>query len=129
MTSDLAEPPNNDWPEIPDIGLVEAENVKVLLERADALLKAQDDGLKAMEARMGSLFGQSITLASKSWPTGATSTVRRSYRPQQQHVLTQPPPISAVRSDRFVTQPYFGKPRLLQYESVKTLRYLSIKIL
>jgi hypothetical protein len=60
------------WPTIQDIRAVEADNAKALIERADAMLKAQDDGLKAMEARMGSLFAQSITLASAA--VAATTT-------------------------------------------------------
>jgi hypothetical protein len=53
-----------DWPVIGDIDSIDADNAKAVVERADALLKAQDDGLRAMEARMSTLFGQSITLAS-----------------------------------------------------------------
>lgn len=52
---------SHDWPTIGDVDALDVENVKIMLDRADALLKAQDDGLKAMEARMSSLFGQSIT--------------------------------------------------------------------
>ena len=60
------------WPLIADIDAVETDNAKVVIERADALIKAQDDGLKAMEARMSSLFGQSVTLASAA--VAATTT-------------------------------------------------------
>ncbi len=68
------------WPLIEDINAVETDNAKALIERADALLKAQDDGLKAMEARMSSLFGQSITLASAA--VAATATAFAALRSQ-----------------------------------------------
>jgi len=61
------------WPVIGDIDAVETDNAKAMIERADALLKAQDDGLKAMETRMSSLFGQSITLASAAIAATVTS--------------------------------------------------------
>ena len=63
----------HEWPVIHDIDSVETDNIKALIERADALLKAQDDGLKAMESRMGSLFGQSITLASAAVAAAVTA--------------------------------------------------------
>jgi hypothetical protein len=61
------------WPTIANIDVLETDNTKTMIERADALLKAQDDGLKAMEARMSSLFGQSITLATASVAATATT--------------------------------------------------------
>lgn len=53
-----------EFPVIANIAAIEADNVRVMVERADALLKAQDDGLKAMEARMASVFAQAVALAS-----------------------------------------------------------------
>src|SRR4051812_630766 len=64
---------DSQWPVIGDIQAVKDDNAKTLVERADAMLKAQDDGLKAMEARMSSLFTQSITLASAAIAATATS--------------------------------------------------------
>lgn len=49
------------WPEI-DEKIVKDENAKLLLERADAMMKAQDDGMRAMESRMSTLLGISVTL-------------------------------------------------------------------
>jgi hypothetical protein len=61
------------WPLITDIDAIEEDNAKTIIERGDALLKAQDDGLKSMEARMSSLFAQSITLASAAIAATATA--------------------------------------------------------
>jgi hypothetical protein len=69
------------WPEISDIDAVSDDNAKILLERADTLLKGQDDGLKAMESRMGSLFGQAVTLASAA--IAATVTAFGAAHPAQ----------------------------------------------
>ncbi len=66
-----------DWPLIADLGAIEMDNAKAMIERADALLKAQDDGLQAMEARMSSLFGQSITLASAAVAATGTAFAAR----------------------------------------------------
>ncbi|HEY1411815.1 MAG TPA: DUF2934 domain-containing protein [Rhodopila sp.] len=49
------------WPDV-STRIVKEENVKLLLERADAMIKAQDDGLRAMEGRMASLLGINVTL-------------------------------------------------------------------
>lgn len=64
MTRPNRSPSQKEWPTIKNIDVVETDNAKALVERADALLKAQDDGLRAMELRMTTLFGQSVTLAS-----------------------------------------------------------------
>jgi hypothetical protein len=64
-----------EFPVFANIAAIEADNVRVMVERADALLKAQDDGLKAMEARMASLFAQAVTLASAAVIGTATASL------------------------------------------------------
>jgi hypothetical protein len=60
------------WPEI-DLEIAEDENAKLMLERADALLKAQLDALRAMETRIAGLLAQSVTLTSAAAAATATA--------------------------------------------------------
>jgi DUF2934 family protein len=50
------------WPEISP-KIVKDDNAKILLDRAEAMIKGQDDGMRAMEGRMSALLGITITLA------------------------------------------------------------------
>jgi hypothetical protein len=56
-----------------DASIVKDDNAKIMLERADALIKTQDDGMRAMESRMTSLLSLAVTLASAA--IAATVTV------------------------------------------------------
>jgi len=67
-----------EWPPI-NANAIEADNAKAMIERADAYLKGQDDGLKGMESRMSSLFGQSVTLASAAIAATATAYAALSH--------------------------------------------------
>lgn len=60
------------WPEI-STKIIKDENAKILLERADAMIKAQDDGMRAMESRMSSLLGINVTLGTAAIAAGITA--------------------------------------------------------
>jgi hypothetical protein len=53
--------------------IVKDDNAKILLERADALIKAQDDGMRAMEGRMSSLLGMNVTLGTAAIAAAITA--------------------------------------------------------
>lgn len=53
--------------------IVKDDNAKILLERADALIKGQDDGMRAMESRMSSLLGINVTLGTAAIAAAITA--------------------------------------------------------
>jgi hypothetical protein len=53
------------WP-VFSASIVKDDNAKIMLERADAMIKSQDEGMRAMEGRMTSLLGITVTLITAS---------------------------------------------------------------